>query len=76
MSAGASQSACLHYRKLKKRLFGMTIKNVLDKFHEQGCLCFPYGVLVRDQFLGKTPKALDMEVLCTKEEIETICLNN
>lgn len=57
-------------------LNGMTIKNVLDKFREQGCLCFPYGGSVRDQFLEKTPNNFDMEVSCTKEEIETICLNN
>ena len=57
-------------------LNGTTIKDVLDKFRQQGCLCFPFGGSVRDQFLERAPNDLDMDVSCTIEQIRNICTNN
>lgn len=57
-------------------LNGKTIKDVLDKFRQQGCLCFPFGGSVRDQFLEQTPNDLDMDVSCTVKRIRDICTNN
>ena len=50
-----------------------TIKQVIDHIFSQGCLCFPFGGLVRDQFLGATPKDLDMEVSCSINSFLQIC---
>lgn len=54
-------------------LGGTTIKQVIDHIFSQGCLCFPFGGLVRDQFLGATPKDLDMEVSCSIDSFLQIC---
>ena len=54
-------------------LNGDTIGNVIETFAQRGCLCFPYGGSVRDQFLNRAPKDLDMEVSCSREEALRIC---
>lgn len=50
-----------------------TIQQVLDHFVSQNCYCFPYGGIVRDQFLGNPPKDLDMEVSCNINQFFQIC---
>ena len=50
-----------------------TIQQVLDYIVSQGCYCFPFGGLVRDQFLGGTPKDLDMEVSCSSLKFALKC---
>ena len=52
-----------------------TIEDVLNKLEQHGCLSFPYGGSVRDQFLNMTPNDLDMESNCNNETILRICKN-
>ena len=54
-------------------LGGTTAKQVLDSFVAKGCLCFPYGELVRDLFLGVPSNSLDLEVSCNATRIANIC---
>jgi hypothetical protein len=56
-------------------LDGATISDVLLYLGGNGCKCFPYGGIVRDQFLGNPPKDLDMEVSCSTDTITRLCLN-
>ena len=61
---------------LPKRVPGLnevTLNEVLDHLQERGCLSFPYGGPVRDQFLGASPADLDMETNCASETILAIC---
>ena len=54
-------------------LSGTTAKQVLDSYVAKGCLCFPYGESVRDQFLGVPSNSLDLEVSCNATRIANIC---
>ena len=54
-------------------LNGVTIKGVMDELQQRGCLTFPYGGSVRDQFLEATPADLDMETNCEPETILAVC---
>ena len=54
-------------------LNGVTIKGVMDELQQRGCLTFPYGGSVRDQFLEVTPADLDMETNCEPETILAVC---
>lgn len=54
-------------------LNGVTIEEVMEKLQQHGCLSFPFGGPVRDQFLGVSPVDLDMETNCAAEEILNIC---
>jgi hypothetical protein len=53
-----------------------TIQEVIDILQENGCLSFPYGGSVRDQFLDATPADLDMETNCKPEDMLSICEEN
>ena len=56
-------------------LEGATIGEVLDHLHEEaGCLCFPYGECIRDQFLEETPKGLDVETNCDHQRFNQMCV--
>ena len=54
-------------------LGGTTAKQILDYYVAKGCLCFPYGELVRDLFLGVPSNSLDLEVSCNATMIADIC---
>ena len=54
-------------------LVGVTIEGVLNTLEQHGCLSFPYGGSVRDQFLNAIPNDLDMETNCDNETILRIC---
>ena len=57
-------------------LNGVTIQDVFNILIENDCLSFPYGGSVRDQFLGKIPKDLDMESNCDAIQLNDICKQN
>ena len=50
-----------------------TIQDIFDILIQKGCLAFPYGGCVRDQFLGKDPGDLDMESNCNASKLVDIC---
>ena len=55
-------------------LKGTKIQVVIDHLQQQGCLSFPYGGCVRDQFSdGVMPADLDMETNCAREKFRQIC---
>ena len=54
-------------------LEGQTIMEVIEKLKSNGCLSFPFGGAVRDQFLGSPPKDLDMESNCDADTLYRIC---
>ena len=54
-------------------LNGNKIMHVIEYFKMNGCLSFPYGGSVRDQFLGKTPADLDMESNCDDDMLLSLC---
>ncbi|XP_028404373.1 uncharacterized protein LOC114527011 [Dendronephthya gigantea] len=61
---------------LKARVPGLgktTIKDVLDKLKEGGCLCIPFGGSVRDQFLGRKTLDIDADSPCDANKIVEIC---
>ena len=57
-------------------LEGQTIMEVIEKLKRNGCLSFPFGGAVRDQFLGSPPKDLDMESNCDADTLYRICKQN
>lgn len=76
--AGTSQTVShgIHslFEKVVPGLGPTTIKEVLAILRVNGCLSFPYGGSVRDQFLGASSKDLDMESNCNGYELYTICI--
>ena len=77
--AGTSQTVShgIHslFEKVVPGLEPITINEVLVELKARGCLSFPYGGSVRDQFLGASSKDLDMESNCNGNELYTICMN-
>ena len=57
-------------------LGGTIISEVLDILKQDGCLSFPYGGSVRDQFLEAPPVDLDMETNCDADTFYGICVQN
>ena len=57
-------------------LEGQTIMEVIEKLKSNGCLSFPFGGAVRDQFLVSPPKDLDMESNCDADTLYRICKEN
>ena len=57
-------------------LEGQTIMEVIGILKRNGCLSFPFGGAVRDQFLGSPPKDLDMESNCDADTLYRICKEN
>ena len=55
-------------------LNGQTINEVLDVLRNNGCLSFPYGGPIRDQFLGAPPVDLDMQTNCDADTMYNICV--
>lgn len=53
-----------------------TVADILEVLRDGGCPVFIYGGVVRDQFLGKTPNDVDVEVDCTISTVVTICKQN
>ena len=53
-----------------------TVASVLGVLRDEGCPVFIYGGVVRDQFLGKTPNDVDVEVDCSISTVITICKQN
>ena len=50
-----------------------TIENVLETLRSEGCPVYIYGGVVRDQFLGRAPNDVDVEVDCTITTVVMIC---
>lgn len=61
------------FKKKVPGLDGNTVQDVIDALYEEDCLSLPYGGSVRDQFLGASPKDVDMETDCTVQEVYNIC---
>ena len=57
-------------------LEGQTIMEVIGVLKRNGCLSFPFGGAVRDQFLGLIPQDLDMESNCDADTLYRICKQN
>ena len=57
-------------------LEGQTIMEVIGILKRNGCLSFPFGGAVRDQFLGLIPQDLDMESNCDADTLYRICKQN
>ena len=53
-----------------------TVASVLQILREGGCPVFIYGGVVRDQFLGRAPNDVDVEVDCTIPTVVGICKQN
>jgi hypothetical protein len=53
-----------------------TVANVLQVLRNEGCPVFIYGGVVRDQFLGRAPNDVDVEVDCTIASVVNICKQN
>ena len=52
----------------------LSIQHVLDHLELKGCLSFPFGGCVRDQFLEALPGDLDMETNCDRKYFNGICV--
>lgn len=50
-----------------------TVADILQVLREGGCPVFIYGGVVRDQFLGRAPNDVDVEVDCTISTVVTLC---
>ena len=72
-SATATEGMNKLYELVVPGLNGNKIIQVIEYFKMNGCLSFPYGGSVRDQFLGKTPADLDMESNCDAATLLTLC---
>ena len=59
-------------------LNGVTARQVMDTLRTTApyCLSFVFGGAVRDQFLGRKPNDIDMDLSCTTEEVYSICIQN
>ena len=57
-------------------LNGVAARQVMDTLRTTApyCLSFPFGGSVRDQFLGRQPGDIDMELSCETEQILSICI--
>ena len=58
---------------------GLTLPQSLASFRSSergGCPVFIYGGVVRDQFLGRAPNDVDVEVDCTIPNVVSICKQN
>lgn len=55
-------------------LDGSTVRDVFDYLKVQGpCLIFPFGGVVRDQFLGKPSNDVDAEISCSANRARALC---
>ena len=52
------------------------VADVLQVLRDEGCPVFIYGGVVRDQFLGRPPNDVDVEVDCTISMVINICKEN
>ena len=73
-SAKATEGINLLYSFKVPGLGTTTIADVLQYLQDQGCLSFPYGGCVRDQFLQKVPADLDMETNCDADSFYEKCV--
>ena len=55
-------------------LGGQTVRDVLDVLRKGECYSFIIGGSVRDQFLGRTPRDVDVEIDCELQDIIDICV--
>ena len=53
-----------------------TVADILQVLRDGGCPVFIYGGVVRDQFLGRAPNDVDVEVDCTTSAVVTLCKQN
>ena len=52
------------------------VADILQVLRDEGCPVFIYGGVVRDQFLGRAPNDVDVEVDCTIATVVIICKEN
>ena len=52
------------------------VADILQVLRDEGCPVFIYGGVVRDQFLGRPPNDVDVEVDCTISMVANICKEN
>ena len=56
-------------------LDGETVESIIQELQQNGCLSFPIGAFVRDQFLGEsTTDTIDLESNCDCDKLYHICL--
>ena len=72
-SATVTQGIDCLFRLKVPGLGGQRIADVVEELKREGCLSFPWGGSVRDQFLGALPADLDMESNCSPEKMQKIC---
>ena len=53
-----------------------TVRNVFDMLFSENCYPFFFGGLVRDQFLGKIPGDVDVEVDCDIHRVYNVCVSS
>ena len=55
-------------------LGGNTVRDVFDYLKAQGpCWIFPFGGVVRDQFLNRPPNDIDAEISCSADRVRALC---
>ena len=72
-SATVTQGIDCLFRLKVPGLGGQRIADVVEELKREGCLSFPWGGSVRDQFLGALPADLDMESNCSPDKMQKIC---
>ena len=72
-SATVTQGIDSLFRLKVPGLGGQRIADVIEELKIEGCLSFPWGGSVRDQFLGAPPEDLDMESNCSPDKMQNIC---
>ena len=75
-SATVTQGIDCLFRLKVPGLGGQRIADVVEELKREGCLSFPWGGSVRDQFLGALPADLDMESNCSPDKMQKICEDN
>ena len=72
ISATVTQGIDSLFRLKVPGLGGQRIADVIEELKREGCLSFPWGGSVRDQFLGALPADLDMESNCSPDKMQNI----
>ena len=74
MASATATQGINHLFSLKVPGLNANIGFVIEYLQESGCLSFPFGGCVRDQFLGAIPADLDMESNCDTNKLLNECL--
>ena len=63
-------------RKVSGLPSGQTVRDVFNMLFNESCYPFFFGGLVRDQFLGRMPGDVDVEVNCDVSAVYQTCVTN